>query len=202
MEEMISDRLACGISDNGPRKKLLQEAELRLEKCINYCRAAEAADIQLKEISSHGAEAVHHLNGSKMGRAMKECKYCSRKHERGMEKCPAYGKTCTKCSNQNHFRSVCLKTVTTPRKVQPQKDMQRSKPEVHAVHKDLQPSSEDELWVLAFAEQVNAFSSDKGRIYAAMEIWSILQSCPAATCLLTLKSRIQCENFLSTPSPN
>ena len=48
--------------------------------------------------------------------------------------------------------------------------MPRSKPEVHAVHKDLQPSSEDELWVLAFVEQVNAFSSDKGRIYAAMEI--------------------------------
>ena len=137
-----------------------------------------------------------------MGRALRECKYCSRKHERGMEKCPAYGKTCTKCSNQNHFRSVCLKTVTTPRKVQPQKDMPRSKPEVHAVHKDLQPSSEDELWVLSFAEQVNAFNSDKGRIYAAMEIWSILQSCPAATCLLMLKSRIQCENFLSTPSPN
>ena len=152
------------------RQRTTQEAELRLEKCMNYCRAAEAANIQLKEISSHGAEAVHHLNGSKMGRAMKECKYCSRKHERGMEKCPAYGKTCTKCSNQNHFRSVCLKTVTTPRKVQPQKDMQRSKPEVHAVHKDLQPSSEDELWVLSFAEQVNAISNDKGRIYAAMEI--------------------------------
>ena len=89
-----------------------------------------------------------------------------------MEKCPAYGKTCTKCSNQNHFSSVCLQTVslTTPRKVQPQKDMQRSKPKVHAVHKDLQPSSEHELWVLSFAEQVNAISSNKGRIYAAMEI--------------------------------
>ena len=139
-----------------------------------------------------------------MGSSMKECKYCSRKHERGMEKCPAYGKTCTKCSNQNHFSSVCLQTVslTTPRKVQPQRDLQESKPKVHAVHKDLQPSSEGELWVLSFAEQVNAFNSDKGRIYAAMEIWSILQSCPAATCLLMLKSRIQCENFLSTPSPN
>ena len=73
---------------------------------------------------------------------------------------------------------------------------------MNATDKDLQPSSEDELWVLAFAEQVNAFNSDKGRIYAAMEIWSILQSCPAATCLLMLKSRIQCENFLPTPSPN
>ena len=48
--------------------------------------------------------------------------------------------------------------------------MQRSKPKVHAVHKDLQPSSEGELWVLSFAEQVNAISSNKGRIYAGMEI--------------------------------
>ena len=89
-----------------------------------------------------------------------------------MEKCPAYGKTCTKCSTQNHFSSVCLQIVslTTPRKVQPQKDMQRSKPKVHAVHNDLQPSSEDELWVLSFAEQVNAISSNKGTICAAMEI--------------------------------
>ena len=86
-----------------------------------------------------------------------------------MEKCPAYGKTCTKCSKQNHFSSVCLQTVslTTPRKVQPQRDLQKSKPKVH---KDLQPSSEDERWVLSFAEQVNAISSNKGRIYAAMEI--------------------------------
>ena len=68
----------------------------------------------------------------------------------------------------------CLQTVslTTPRKVQPQNDLQKSKPKVHAVHKDLQPSSEDELWLLSFAEQVNAISSNKckGRIYAAMEI--------------------------------
>ena len=27
-EEMIKDRLLCGISDSGPRKKLLPEAEL------------------------------------------------------------------------------------------------------------------------------------------------------------------------------
>ena len=64
---MISDRLACGISDNGPRKKPLQKAEPRLEKCMNYCRPAEAANIQLKEISIHGAEAVHDLTTPKWG---------------------------------------------------------------------------------------------------------------------------------------
>ena len=48
-EEMIKDQLLCGISDSGPSKKLLQEADL------NYWRNAwtiadEAANSQLKEI--------------------------------------------------------------------------------------------------------------------------------------------------------
>lgn len=37
-EEMIKDQLLCGISDSAPCKKLLQEAELILEKCMNYSR--------------------------------------------------------------------------------------------------------------------------------------------------------------------
>ena len=55
-EEMIRDRLVCGISDNALRKKLLQESQLTLEKCMDYCRAAEAANSQLKETSSHGPD--------------------------------------------------------------------------------------------------------------------------------------------------
>ncbi|XP_068670943.1 uncharacterized protein [Montipora foliosa] len=34
-EEMIRDRLVCGISDNVLRKKLLQESQLTLEKCMD-----------------------------------------------------------------------------------------------------------------------------------------------------------------------
>ena len=36
-EEMIRDGLVCGISDNALRKKLLQESQLTLEKCMDYC---------------------------------------------------------------------------------------------------------------------------------------------------------------------
>ena len=33
-------------------------------------------------------------------------RYCGGSHRRG--DCPAYGQTCKKCSNQNHFSQVCL----------------------------------------------------------------------------------------------
>ena len=47
-EELIRDRIVCGISDNAVQKKLLQEACLPLEQCLNICRAAKAANSQLK----------------------------------------------------------------------------------------------------------------------------------------------------------
>ena len=146
---------------------------------------------------------------------MKECKYCSRKHERGMEKCPAYGKTCTKCSNQNHFSSVCLQTVslTTPRKVQPQRDLQESKPKVHAVHKDLHPQlrmnfgschslNRSMLSAATRAEFMQPWKLGTKLLKCRWTLEYLAMSRPAATCLLMLKSRKQCENLLPTPSPN
>ena len=51
----------CAISDNALHKKLLQEASLTLEKCLNICRAAETANSQLKQIPHQSPEAVHQL---------------------------------------------------------------------------------------------------------------------------------------------
>ena len=180
-EEMIRDRLVCGILDNGLRKKLLQEADLTLEKYMNYCKAAEAANSQLKEISSHGAEAVHQVSkpdrrthppkkNNKHTREFRNCKYCGKTHERKMEKCPAYGKICEKCSKRNHFSSVCQQKITPPRKTAPRSNIQKSNPKVHELQEDPHSLSEDELWALSFTEQVNAVSTNKNRIYAAMEI--------------------------------
>ena len=50
----------CGISDNAVQKKLLQEACLPLEKCLNICRAAKAANSQLKQISHQSPDQVVH----------------------------------------------------------------------------------------------------------------------------------------------
>ena len=41
-DQLIRDRIVCGVRDNAVRRKLLQESKLTLEKCIDICHAAEA----------------------------------------------------------------------------------------------------------------------------------------------------------------
>ena len=50
-EEMARDLIVCGIRDNPTRRKLLQEPNLSLKKCLDLCRAFEATSEQLKVIS-------------------------------------------------------------------------------------------------------------------------------------------------------
>ena len=52
-DDLIRDRLVCGIRDNGQRKKLLQEPKLTLDSC----RAAEATKLQVQDMLSKGKES-------------------------------------------------------------------------------------------------------------------------------------------------
>ena len=61
---MIRDKIVCSILDNGLPKKQLEEQDLTQEKCINYGKAAEAANSQFKGNSDHGAEPVHKISKS------------------------------------------------------------------------------------------------------------------------------------------
>ena len=40
-DELILDRIVCGINDDTVRARLLREAELTWEGCLYICRAAE-----------------------------------------------------------------------------------------------------------------------------------------------------------------
>ena len=50
-DNLIRDRIVCGVRDNGIRRKLLQESELTLSKCVDICRANEATTAQLKDMA-------------------------------------------------------------------------------------------------------------------------------------------------------
>lgn len=50
-EQLIKDRIVCGIRDSKVRDRLLRERYLNLTKAIEICRAAEQADLQIKQLS-------------------------------------------------------------------------------------------------------------------------------------------------------
>ena len=101
---------------------------------------------------------------------MRDCKYCGWRHERKKEKCPAFGKTCNKCEEKDHFSNVCQQQIQPGNKAPSHSNLQQSKLRVHELHQEAPTSFEDELWALSFAEEVNSVSDSKKRIYAAMEI--------------------------------
>ncbi|CAB4018404.1 Hypothetical predicted protein, partial [Paramuricea clavata] len=51
-DSLLRDRIVLGIHNNSLRKRLLQERNLDLKKCIDLCRSSEAAASHLKNISA------------------------------------------------------------------------------------------------------------------------------------------------------
>ena len=116
---LIRDRIVYGINDDTVRARLLREAELTLEGCLDISRAAEISSAQLKVLNEE--KTVHVVTDDALNRGdshkdergnakdskagMNLCQFCGYRHKRG--RCPAYGKTCNACHKPNHFASVC-----------------------------------------------------------------------------------------------
>ena len=99
-DDLIRDRIVCGIHDENVRKRLLQEANLTLAKCVTTCKAAEVSEHQLSHFKQ---ESVHHI---RQPPRLKNCKYCGGGHRFGKAYCPASGHTCQKCGRENHFEQI------------------------------------------------------------------------------------------------
>ena len=105
-DELLRDRLVLGTKDKDVRARMFRDPELTLAKAMNMCKVAELSQSQLKQIA-----VCYSKKDRQIGKAHKEkqskCKYCGTIHEFSKSKCPAYGKTCSKCKKPNHFASVC-----------------------------------------------------------------------------------------------
>jgi len=133
-DSILRDRIVIGIRDDATRKKLLQVRKLDLKHAVDICKAAEAATMQLKEIS-HG-EQVHAIKSSptrsqqrasrrqqpsradskarhqqhrspSAGGKINNCKFCAGQHDRG--RCPAYDVQCNSCGRKGHFAKRCYR---------------------------------------------------------------------------------------------
>ena len=149
-DEMIRDRIVCGVRDGSLRKKLLQVPELTLEKCIDMCRSAEVRSTQLEAMSAQ----ISHVppppeanfvkkpsKGTDKSPIVKDCRFCGQTHEMERSKCPAFGKMCS----DYHFALKCS------HKKKPHKT--KKPPQKHSVNQFDFDESEEEILSVSCSEE-------------------------------------------------
>ena len=95
-DEMIRDRIVCGINDSKTRSVLFSKPNLILKRAIEICELQESAESSSMHKTS--TQDNHKKDSSK-------CKFCGSNHSR--KECPAYGKTCAKLGKRNNFATLC-----------------------------------------------------------------------------------------------
>ena len=120
-DEMIRDHIIEKISNPRIRERLLMEPDsLTLEKTIEVAIQIETATAEAKTItkgtfdaSAQDIQAIgeskrrynhNKIHDSKTSK--RKCNRCGSEYNKE-HKCPAIGKTCSKCRKQNHFAAVC-----------------------------------------------------------------------------------------------
>ena len=133
-DSLIRDRIVLGIKDSGARKRLLQQQQLTLQRCIDICKASEASNTQIKSLGQSVKEDVRKVKeknkkskretdaGAKESKqkdrklpdkkppARRTCKFCGGNHRFGRQHCPAWGAKCSSCGKENQFAKCCQST--------------------------------------------------------------------------------------------
>ena len=168
-DEMIWDRIVCGVRDSSLRKKLLQVPERTVEKCIDMCRSAEKTSTQLEAMQNH--THPHPLvkkpsKGSNKSSLIKDCRFCGQTHEEERSKCPALGKTCSTCQKEK----FALKCSHKKKSHKTKKARNRKSPQNHSVNQfDFDESEEEILSVSCTEEDINAIDNHSNKILATMK---------------------------------
>ncbi|XP_055861369.1 uncharacterized protein LOC106067741 [Biomphalaria glabrata] len=120
-DELIRDRLVCGIQSDRVKERLLRDVDLTLEKAASIIRADEHTQNQMIDMKGLHVDAANKLKKTEDRKPVKtsqgkmaknhvtsfisDCRSCGGSH--GKYNCPAFGQTCRKCKKRNHFAVKC-----------------------------------------------------------------------------------------------
>lgn len=112
-DKILHDCLVLGIRDYKVREWLLRITDLTLQKALDICKAPEQTSQQLKMMSSASEEMVGAVRQTPQNQRktrdptshQPECPFCGFHHAN--RQCPAFGQTCRKYGQKNHFQSKC-----------------------------------------------------------------------------------------------
>ena len=122
LDEMLRDRVVCGIADPAVQKRLLSETDLTFTKAVSIAQAAELTVKGSKEIRassgdlpenihkfSHVTNSVNssqkHTDVAKDGLPTGTCYHCGGKHNHLT--CPFKFEVCHFCKKRGHTAKVC-----------------------------------------------------------------------------------------------
>ena len=163
-DELIRDRIVCGVRSNTIRRQLLKEGDLTLFRAIQICQSNELSEQHSKELgdkinATAKGDDVHsfkrqakYKDSHKDKYEITNCKNCGGSHEARRTACHAFGKVCDGCGRENHFKSKCRSTgndSSTPArdkhtyqgKPTSKHYRQKSRPQKHKVREILQENS-------------------------------------------------------------
>ena len=120
-DRMVRDKIVFSVNSH-LQERLLRESKLTLAKTIEICRASEASDKHMKEITHTSASSEAFVEkvqtksndqrsvSTAYNESKRACKFCGSQHVFKKHLCPAWGKNCEHCGGRNHFKRCCKKT--------------------------------------------------------------------------------------------
>ncbi|CAL9695031.1 unnamed protein product [Knipowitschia caucasica] len=152
-EELVRDRLVCGINNDHLRKVLLRDSDLTLAKAISVCQIHEMTEEHNKSLMSPQSSATNvdavqnnytkrrnterfDRSNAKPTQLINNCNNCGGSHSAARIKCPAYGQQCNACKRMNHFKKCC--------RSRPQYDRLKQEKSVHQVYTEHKEESDSD----------------------------------------------------------
>ena len=109
LDNMLRDRLVCGVRDDRIQRRLLAEKDLNLQKAVEIATSIEMAAKNVRDLQATQAprEKVNKIAPIKPSKKAKPCFRCG-KSNHAPEKCKFKDSTCHHCQKKGHIATVCL----------------------------------------------------------------------------------------------
>ena len=140
LNEMIRDRLVCGINNPRVQTWLLQEpGTLTYQKALETAQTMELASRNVQDLSKQPQYSVHHTKENHKGSIKPvppksvECYRCGANHY--ATQCRFQGAECQKCGKKGHLAKVCRRDSHKKQDQSRQQKTKHTKPANEAFNK-------------------------------------------------------------------